>query len=43
MPKRTFRPSKRYKNKVHGFRKRESTKQGKNVIKRRKIKGRRRL
>lgn len=43
MPKRTFQPKKRRKSREHGFIKRMATKAGRNVIKRRRIKGRSRL
>ncbi|OGM24221.1 50S ribosomal protein L34 [Candidatus Woesebacteria bacterium RIFCSPHIGHO2_01_FULL_39_17] len=43
MPKRTYKPSRRKKIKTHGFRKRVSSRHGKNVIKRRTKKGRRRI
>ncbi|MBU1634041.1 50S ribosomal protein L34 [bacterium] len=43
MPKRTYQPKKRRYVRVHGFRSRMQTRQGKQVLSRRRAKGRKQI
>jgi large subunit ribosomal protein L34 len=43
MPKQTYQPKKRQRSREHGFMKRMASKAGRNVLKRRRAKGRAQL
>jgi large subunit ribosomal protein L34 len=43
MPKRTYQPKKRRRQRKHGFRARRRTKSGRNILKSRRRKGRKKV